>query len=446
MSEDKSVAVIGGGPIGSLQAIFLAKRGYKVNIYEYRADQRSIKEHSGRSRHLNLALNVRGIAALKAVGCDEDILALSVPMYGRMLHTADNRIFTTLYSSKHQAVFSIDRFSLSQHLLNVADSNPNIEIFFEHKLIQADFKNQTLVIQSAEKEVKHVCAGFTFGCDGAYSTVRQEMALQERLNYQQEYTDYGYKELTIPPTSDGEYAMPSNYFHIWPREQFMLTALPNIDKSFTVTLYLSFDIFNNIKTGEDLINFFAKHFPDLVGKIDTNDLIKEYLDNPISTFMSIKCCPHYLGSYALIMGDAAHTNVPFYGQQMNVGMEDCLIFDELFTLERDSFLSLHKTARLYSDKRWRDTHAIADLSMHSYTEMKLHSDSIWCSYITSWMHRLSPNTLSSMVLFSRTPYCEALEISKRRISNIKIGIKLTSLCFAALGIYFTFRHFKMIMI
>jgi kynurenine 3-monooxygenase len=447
VDEGSVVAVVGGGPIGSLQAIFLARRGYKVVIFESRDDARKLVSGGGRS--INLALSLRGITSLKAVGCDEAILSLTVPMYGRMIHSLNGKMTPQLYSSKGEAILSIDRLKLNQHLLDVADSHPNIEIFFKHRLIRADFKNQILAVNTADEGEKDFKVGFTFGCDGAYSTVRRQMARWDRLNYQQEYIEHGYKELTMPPGPDGDYAMPPNYLHIWPRNEFMMIALPNLDKSFTVTLYMPYTFFDGLNTKEDVSSFFEKYFPDAIERLGAENLLQDFFKNPLSTFMSVKCRPHYLGSRALVMGDAAHAVVPFFGQGMNVGMEDCLIFDELFVEDDDPIESLHKTAQLYSDNRWKDAHAIADLSMYNYIEMRSHVASPLFrlrKYIDNWIHYLFPSyfsTLYSMVSFSRTPYHKAIEINQRQNLIIRRGLSLIVLGVTGVSIYCIFRYYRL---
>jgi kynurenine 3-monooxygenase len=442
VDEGSVVAVVGGGPIGSLQAIFLARRGYKVVIFESRDDARKLVSGGGRS--INLALSLRGITSLKAVGCDEAILSLTVPMYGRMIHSLNGKMMPQLYSSKGEAIYSIERLKLNQHLLEVADSHLNIEIFFKHRLIRADFNNQILTVGSDQGE-RDFNVNFIFGCDGAHSMVREQMARQDRLNFQQEYIEHGYKELTIPPGPDGGYAMPPNYLHIWPRNEFMMIALPNLDKTFTVNLFMPFMFFDQLSSKENVEAFFGAYFPDSIEKLGMKNLLQDFFKNPLGTLISIKCRPHYLGSRALIMGDAAHAVVPFYGQGMNVGMEDCLIFDELFVEDDDPIESLHKTAQLYSDNRWKDAHAIADLSMYNYIEMRSHVASPLFRFKKSIDNWILPNYFSnmySMVVFSRTPYHKAIEIDQRQ-KLIKRVIGLIVLSLTGIGIYYIFLYYFM---
>ena len=409
-SKEKPVVVVGGGLVGSLQAIFLAKNGYQVHLYDQREDIRKFDAGAGRS--INLALSYRGQQALKAVGCEERVLAMAIPMHARMIHSKSGQMSAQPYGTKGEAILSVDRQKLNEILINEADSHQNIDVLFEHKLLRADLDTQTLTFAEAGVGEKEVEAHFTFGCDGAYSTVRRQMMRWGRLNYCQEYIEHGYKELTMPPKEDGTYAMPINFLHIWPRNEFMMIALPNQDHSFTLTLFMPFKTFESIETEEDVLAFFQKHFPDSVKKIGVSRLLKDYFANPTGPLVSVKCFPHYLGNSTLIIGDAAHAVVPFYGQGMNAGFEDCLIFDECLSLvEKD----LKRAAEMYSEKRWKDAHAIADLSMYNYREMRSLVNSrifIMRKRLDNLLHRLFPRTfipLYTMVAFTRIPYHKAVE-------------------------------------
>lgn len=440
MEESLPVAVIGGGPIGSLQAIFLAKRGFKVIVLESRSDVRKL-ENAAIGRRVNLALTSRGIETLKAVGCDRGVIALAVPIYGRMMHYANGDTLLQSYSENSQVIFSIDRLNLAKFLLNAAEAQPNVEILFDHKLVSADFDKQILSVK-ADQEEKSINVSFTFGCDGAYSTVRHQMMDQQRLNYQQEYIEHGYKELTMPPNEDGDYAMSGNYFHVWPRGEFMMVALPNLDKSFTLTLYMPYKYFDEMKTKESVLSFFAKHFPDSIDKLGPEQLVKEFFENPLSSFISIKCYPHYLGSRTLILGDAAHAVIPFFG----VGLEDCLIFDQIF--ERDSNKSLHTTSQLYSETHWKDMHAVADLSMNNYFELLSHkADPLFRlkTILRNVLHWLFPHLFMPIPLitnFSSVPYHKVMEIRKKQEFVLKQGVKLVVFTLLGFGLYCLFRHFN----
>lgn len=424
-----SVAIVGGGPVGSMQAVLLAKRGFKVNLFESKPDIRKLKHFSGRS--VNLALSVRGSEALKAVGLEEKIIEQSVPMYSRMLHSLSGKTSTMPYGRKDQCIYSVDRRKLNEQLLSEAESCPNVSIHFEHKMTRANLERKCLEFSAGNGDDKETTVvtntDFIFGCDGAYSSVRRQMMRWGQLNYEQEYIAHGYKELTIPPSVNGGYAMPPNHLHIWPRNEFMMIALPNVDCSFTTTLYTDYKILDSIKTREDLLEFFMKHFPDSIDLLGIENLVHDFFHHPTGHFVSIKCYPHYMANSTVILGDAAHAIVPFYGQGMNAGFEDCLVFCEhLQEMDND----LHKAASKYSETHWKDCHAIADLSKANYLEMRSHvnnSTFLLFKYLDRFLHFLLPTLyipLYTMVSFSRIPYHKAVERSSRQrkiVTRVLIG-------------------------
>lgn len=399
--------VVGGGLVGTLQALFLSKQGFKVELYESRSDMRSDRrQYSGRS--INLALSVRGIEALKIVGLERSVLGGAIPMYARMIHSVSGMTSSQAYGKSDQCIYSVDRRQLNELLLNEAERNSNISLNFEHKLTRVNFQDKECTfVRGADAEEVNVHADLVFGCDGVYSTVRRQMMRWGRLNFQQEYIGHGYKELTIPPTVNGGFTMAPNFLHVWPRENFMMIALPNQDLSFTVTLFMPYKMFDAIETEEHLLDFFVKHFPDSVDKIGMERLVHEYFNNPVGQLLSVKCYPHFMADSAVIMGDAAHAVVPFYGQGMNAGFEDCLVYYELLSRGDNDLL---KAAYLYSEHHWRDCHAIADLSMYNYLEMRSHVNSqlyLLRKKVDSLLHMLFPRMfipLYTMVAFTRTPY------------------------------------------
>ena len=418
MEAVPKTVVVGGGLVGSLQALSLAKRGFNVELYESRKDIRRTSEFSGRS--INLALSFRGRQALKMIGLESTVLEGAIPMYARMIHSVAGNTSSQAYGKSTQCIYSVDRRKLNELLLDEADRNPNISLNFEHKLVRASLKDRELTFWKAKEDREvTVNADFVFGCDGAYSTVRRQMMRWGRLNYQQEYIDHGYKELTMPPTASGDYAMALNYLHIWPRGNFMMIALPNKDCSFTLTMFMPYDVFDAIETEEDLLAFFMKYFADSVDKIGVARLVHDYFKNPVGRLVSVKCYPHFMADSVLIMGDASHAVVPFYGQGMNAGFEDCLIYYELLDQEND----LLKAAALYSKSHWRDCHAIADLSLYNYHEMRSHVNSrlfLLRKKVDNVLHMVFPRTfipLYTMVAFTRIPYHVIIERNRvqRRI-------------------------------
>ena len=423
-------AVVGGGLVGSLQALLLSKCGYKVELYESRADIRTERHYGGRS--INLALSVRGREALKIVGLERTVLSDAIPMYARMIHSLSGATSSQAYGKCEQCIYSVDRRKLNELLLSEAERDPNISLNFEHKLVRANFEdNEYTFVKGPQADEVHVSvhADVIFGCDGAYSTVRRQMMRWGRLNYQQEYIDHGYKELRMPPNENGNFSMAPNFLHIWPREDFMMIALPNKDYSFTVTLFMPFNIFDAIETEEDLLAFFMKHFSDTVDKIGVERLVHDYFNNPVGKLVSVKCYPHFMANQAVVMGDAAHAVVPFYGQGMNAGFEDCLIYYEFLNREND----LLKAAQVYSESHWRDCHDIADLSMYNYHEMRSHVNSrlfVLRKKVDNFLHTLFPSRfipLYTMVAFTRIPYHIVVQRNRKQRKMVTICLSLGSI-------------------
>ena len=402
----------------------------------------------GDSRSINLTLAYRGIQALRVLGLDEEVMKQAIPLYGRMIHPQGNPNYVIPYGTKGEAINSIDRRKLNEMLLTVAENQPNVTLHFEHKLTRIDFDQMELTFSNPQSSegvtVKH---DFIFGCDGSYSTVRRQVMQVSRLNYQQEYIDHGYKELTMLATETGEYAMKPNYLHIWAKEEFMMIAFPNLDHSFTVTLYMPYAIYNQINTHEEILSFFQDNFADAVTKIGEKQLVKDFLQNPIGNFMSVKCTPHHLEGKCLLLGDAAHAMVPFYGQGMNCGFEDCLVFSELM----DQFGGdCSKAAQEYSLKRVQDAHAICDLSMANYIEMRSHVNQrsfLFMKKMENLLNIWMPHTfmsLHSMVSFTRIPYKQTILWNVWQQRVITRGMKflgISTLVIIALSLYKHCPHF-----
>jgi len=419
MEGSANVVVVGGGLVGTLQAIYLAKHGHHVHLYEARDDIRTNSPCiTGRSssRSLGLALSVRGQEALRMVGLDNKVMETAVPLYGRMIHTTDGKQYPLAYGIGNQCLYSIGRRDINAILLNEAEKLDNIELNFSHKLLHVYFSNNNdakcKLIFSNGNDEKLVKADFCFGCDGAYSTLRRQMDHHSGLNYSQEVIPIDYNELTIPADPNtNDYALAKNYLHIWPRQSFMLIALPNCDHSFTANLFMPRETFANIKNSEDILQFFQEHFSDIIPKIGRERLVKEFFTIVTGKLMSLKCWPHYIEEGALLLGDAAHVMVPFYGQGMNAGFEDCLVFSELL----QQFGDLHKAARLYSEKRYKDSYAICDLSMYNYLEMRSHVVNpmfLLRRQFDQYLHWLFPRNyipLYAMVSFTRIPYSQVVQ-------------------------------------
>ncbi len=374
MKEQKQdILIIGAGLCGSLLALRLAQRGYNVSVYEMRPDLRNVDISAGRS--INLAFSNRGNKAIKLVGLEDKVNALCVPMNGRMIHDKNGNTFQSNYSGRdYEYINSISRRDLNVLLLNEAEKNDNITIAFNKKCTSVDFENTTAYFE--DYHTKNTCdktANIIIATDGAGSAMRKSYYLNKAFlfSFSQEYLTHGYKELRISPKPNGEYKTHKNALHIWPRGDFMLIALPNLDGSFTVTLFLSYNDgeynFNNLNTEARVLEFFENEFPDAL-RIMPN-LIKDFFNNPTAPLGTIKCSPWHYKGHTLLLGDAAHAIVPFYGQGMNASFEDVVEFDKILNLNLNNWEAVFKA---YETKRKKDTDAIADLAIDNFHEMKDH--------------------------------------------------------------------------
>lgn len=363
----KEITIIGSGLVGSLLSIYLAKRGHKVKVYERRSDMRKEKMAAGRS--INLALSDRGLLALEKVGLAEEIKKISIPMHGRFIHNLDGTTAFQPYGKEGQFINSVSRGELNKRLMDIAEEN-GVQIFFNEKCTNLDWDKDVMEFENTSgKQVPSSNADIVFGADGAFSVARLQHQLRhDKFDYQQYYIDCGYKELTIPPTADGEFAMEVNALHIWPRKDYMLIALPNLDKSFTCTLFFPFEgeaSFSKLDTPEKVKVFFEKTFPDAVKLMP--DYINEFFNNPTSSLVTVKCFPWVREDKFALIGDAAHAIVPFFGQGMNCGFEDCRILDELIEKNGDDWKTI---LQQYQTLRKPDADAIADLAINNFTEMR----------------------------------------------------------------------------
>ncbi|XP_047376582.1 kynurenine 3-monooxygenase [Sciurus carolinensis] len=406
--QRKKVAIIGGGLVGSLNACFLAKRNFQVDVYEAREDIRVANFARGRS--INLALSYRGRQALKAIGLEDQIISQGVPMRARMIHFLSGRKSAIPYGTKSQYILSISRENLNKDLLNAVEKHPNVKVHFGHRLEKCNLEEGMITVLGSDKVPKDITYDLIVGCDGAYSTVRNHLMKKPCFDYSQQYIPHGYMELTIP-SKNGDYAMEPNYLHIWPRNTFMMIALPNMNKSFTCTLFMPFEEFEKLLTSNDVLGFFQKYFPDSIPLIGEKALVQDFFLLPAQPMISIKCSSFHFKSHCVLMGDAAHAIVPFFGQGMNAGFEDCLVFDELMGKFNDDISTCLPE---FSRFRIPDDHAISDLSMYNYIEMRAHVNSRWFIFqknIERFLHTIMPSTfipLYTMVAFSRIRYHEAM--------------------------------------
>lgn len=363
----KEVTIIGAGLVGSLLSIYLSKRGYKVSIYERRPDMRKEKIIAGRS--INLALSDRGIKALEEVGIMDAIRNISIPMHGRQMHNADGSSAYQAYGKEGQYINSVSRGDLNKKLMDLAEES-GVTIFFNEKCEHINWQNKTVTfLNTASHQPSTISYELLFGSDGAYSAARLNYQLQhDRFQYQQYYIDFGYKELLIPATASGGFAMEKNALHIWPRGNYMLIALPNMDGSFTCTLFFPFEgdpSFASLDTKEKMIAFFEKTFADAAALMPT--LAEDFFNNPTSSLITVKCFPWVRNDEFALIGDAAHAIVPFFGQGMNCGFEDCSVLNNLIDKHADDW---KKILAEFEQLRKPDADAIADLALNNFVEMR----------------------------------------------------------------------------
>jgi kynurenine 3-monooxygenase len=367
MPANKEITLVGAGPVGSLLAIFLAKRGHSVKIYERRPDMRQEKISAGRS--INLALSIRGLNALRSVGLEKEVLAQSIPMKGRMMHAKDGALTFQRYGrNDSEYINSVSRGDLNKLLMTTAEKTGNVEIIFNQKAVNADFAQGTLHVHDEKTGAeKTVSARHLIGTDGSASVIRDEILKVTQGEGTQEYLNYGYKELLLPAGAGGSFQIEKNALHIWPRGTFMLIALPNLEGSFTCTLFLPMEgplSFQSVTAREELRKLFNENFADVVPFIP--GLESEFFDNPTGRMVTVKTEPWNVKDRALVIGDAAHAIVPFFGQGMNCGFEDCFVFDQMFS-ENASFENLFHEM---SATRKTNTDAIADMAVENFTEMR----------------------------------------------------------------------------
>jgi len=373
MKEQENILIVGAGLCGSLLALRLAQRGYKVTVYESRPDLRTTDISAGRS--INLALSDRGFKALRLAGVEGKAREICIPMYGRLIHDIEGNAFSSNYSGRDgEYINSISRGDLNGILLTEAEKHENVTIHFNKKCTAVDIETSTAKFEDYKtKEESSIASDVIFGTDGSGSVLRKSYYLERKFlfSYSQNYLTHGYKELEIPATKNGRHQISKDHLHIWPRGEYMLIALPNMDGSFTVTLFLGNEEgvynFKNLDSESKITTFFAAQFPDALALIP--NIAQEFANNPTGALGTVKCSPWSYKNKTLIMGDAAHAVVPFYGQGMNASFEDIVVFDEILNQELGDWESVFKA---YEKTRKEDTDAIADLAIDNYVEMRDH--------------------------------------------------------------------------
>ena len=367
--KPEKIHVIGGGLVGALTTIYLAQRGFHVVLLERRPDMRRVDISAGRS--INLAVTARGLKALGEVGLLEAVMDIAIAMKGRMLHDAEGHTSFVPYGQKEsEVIHSVSRGDLNKLLLDKAASYDNVEIFFQQRCLGYDPESSTLtLVDETTSQQKTMQASVIIGTDGGGSVLRKMLAEHQPDFAQSEETlAHGYKELLIP-TANGAFQMEKHALHIWPRKSYMLIALPNMDGSFTVTFFFAHtgaESFAALKTQAQVEAFFAATFPDALALMPT--LAADFFANPTGSMTTVKCAPWHLGAKAMLMGDAAHAIVPFFGQGMNCGFEDCSTLGSLLDAQTspdwEALFAQLETARK------PNADAIADMALENFVEMR----------------------------------------------------------------------------
>lgn len=419
----KKAVIIGGGPVGSLAALYFSRSNWDVEVYELRSDPRRCGTQALDKKSINLAISERGLNSLKVIDplLLEEVMKETVPMTGRCIHPGKNDFRgkgggeSQAYDIHGRFIRSADRGRLNNILLDWIERQPNVKIFFETALKRLDLDKKDAEFEKrSTKETITVHADFFLGSDGAHSQARRFLQRYTLMDYEQVYIDTLWKELEIPPEEGtGDFRIDGNHLHIWPRKDFMFIAIPSPDKTFTCTLFMPERFFDEIgDTGEGLLAFFNRHFPDVIPLIGEEKLVTDYFRNSKLPLISIKCSPYHYKDTCAIVGDAAHAMVPFYGQGMNAGFEDVRVLFEHISAHPDN-LSLALSN--YSTERKADAHTINDLAMRNYIEMRDNVTSRLYKFrkaAEELMYAYAPwlgvRTLYSYVSFSNVRYSEVV--------------------------------------
>lgn len=401
------ITIIGAGLVGSTAGIILTNRGHQVVLYEKNGSPGEVQTEKRRS--INLAISERGWYTLNMLGIGNKVRDAAVPMYGRMIHHKDGNTAFQPYGTASQCIYSVSRDTLNNHLLELVASL-KIPVSYGHECLDVNINDASVYIRNKNNNAEFtVNADLVIGADGASSSVRNSAY----FNHELQYIDYGYKELVITDDTMDQHAL-----HIWPRKQFMLIALPNANGSFTCTLFLPYaqePSFQSLKTKQDVQVFFEEHFPDILA-IDPN-IVQQYMNNKDYRLYTVKCSPWHYKDKVLLIGDAAHGILPFYGQGANAGFEDCVVLNQLLDIFNEDWL---QTIIEYQRIRVPDTDAIAQLSIQNFIEMRDKvADPLFLmkKEIDAYINKNYPGqwtSLYTMVSFSRVPYAEAYRIALKQ--------------------------------
>ena len=422
--REHGMAVVGAGLVGSLTALLLANRGHHVDVYERRRDPRKVGDAAGRS--INLALSERGWRALEKAGAVEAVRSIAMPVKARCMHGRDGALTYQPYGlpgkgrfGHDQCIYSVARGPLNRILLEAAEATGRVKVHFEHRLSDFTLGDSGVTLDFEGRDP--VAHDRIFGTDGAFSAVRQRMMKTDRFDFSQSYLEHGYKEIAMPPNAAGDFAIDPEALHIWPRGHFMLMALPNPDRTFTCTLFAPFegpDGFSGIPDADAARRYFDSHFPDVLPLVPEFD--SHWASNPKSSLVTTRCNPWHLGDRVLLLGDAAHAIVPFYGQGMNSGFEDARVLADLLDAHGGTVpdADWHDLMGEFTALRKANGDAIGDLALRNFVEMRDRTGDPRFLLQKRIERRLTDRhpdrwiPLYSMVTFSHLPYAEAMKLGR----------------------------------
>lgn len=421
--KNARITLVGGGLVGALLAMMLGRRGFHVTVYERRPDMRRVDISAGKS--INLALAERGMHALRIAGIMDEVERLLIPMKGRMIHPLNGELELQPYGQRpHEVIYSVSRGELNRLMLQQAEASGTVEYHFNQTVQHVDLQQKCFTVCDAQTgSTQQVQFDWLIGTDGSGSAVREAIAKETGGSQYVDWLDHDYKELNIPVAANGKHAIETNALHIWPRGGYMLIALPNLDGSFTVTLFLNKTgnpSFEQLKTGDDVQRFFDETFPDVAKRIP--DLQNQFFSNPTGVLGTVRCSNWSFGGHTFLMGDAAHGIVPFHGQGMNAGFEDC---GEWIRILNQCSGDWPQAISEFELARKPNAQAIAEMALENYITMRdsvLAPDFMLKKELGFELERRHPTRFIprySMVMFHRIPYHEAWQRGKTQESILQ---------------------------